>query len=131
MSKIARIYALSASVSNALNLGQKYCQPATMCTWNGGANRCQCNASGPYASFCSQINPAGQTICDWSVKDLDCPAQGCPAFQVTFPASCTGGQTEKCFVANDTNHRPTPISFDFTMDPYWNNEFNLENVETA
>ena len=65
------------------------------------------------------------------MKDLDCPAPGCPAFRVTFPPKCTGGQTEKCFVANDSSHRPKPMSFDFTMDPYWNNDFNLENVDTA
>jgi cell migration-inducing and hyaluronan-binding protein len=133
-SKIVSQYALSATVPNSkppATLGKKVCQPATMCTWNSGANQCQCNTSGPYASICSQLNAAKQTVCDWSVKDLDCPAAGCPAFQIKFPPECTNGKTENCFVADDKNHRPEAGEFNFTNDPYWNVNFNLASGSVA
>jgi hypothetical protein len=103
------------------NLGQERCQPATMCSWT--SSQCQCNPASPYFDLCSQKNPAGQTICSWSVKDIDCPAQGCPAFQITFPAA-------QYFKAEDQKVRPTPAQFGFaqvggsTFD--WNIVFNLE-----
>jgi hypothetical protein len=124
MSKIARIYALNAKVSDNVTLGQKYCQPATMCTWNSGFNFCQCNPNGPYESFCSQTKPARPTVCDWSVKDIDCPAQGCPAFQVTFP----GG-----FVPDGTDHRPAPGLFSYANNASftWDVDFNLSPSTVA
>ncbi len=131
-SKIATQYSLSTAVRNSkpqVTLGAKVCQPATMCTWS--ANQCQCNSSGPYASICAQLNAAGKTVCDWSVKDLDCPAAGCPAFQIKFPSECADGKTEGCFVANDVNHRPAAAEFDFTTDPYWNANFNLASGSVA
>ena len=106
LSQIASNYSLNTMVPNQtppISLGQRYCQPATMCSWSQSANRCQCNQNGPYTSLCNQTNPIGETICDWSVQPsplkctnpngcpaqiLDCPAPGCPALQVTFPAAC-------------------------------------------
>ncbi len=100
-------------------LGMKLCQPAAMCTW--ASNQCQCNPSSPYYSLCTQTNPAGQTICSWSVKDLDCPAKGCPSFQITFPEA-------KYFVADDQDARPTPAVFGFGNESFdWNIGFNLES----
>jgi hypothetical protein len=132
MTKLPGIYSLSAFLpgSKTDTLGAKYCQPATMCSWSG--SRCVCNASGPYASVCSQTNPAKQTVCDWSVRDLDCPAPGCPAFQITFPPACTtGGNKDKCFAADDKDHRPAPGTFDGADFTYFNVPFNLENATTA
>jgi hypothetical protein len=104
-------------------LGMKLCKPATMCTWTN--SQCQCNLSSPYSSLCTQTNPAGQTICSWSVKDIDCPSKGCPSFQITFPDS-------NHFVADDEEARPTPAVFGFAnVGPStsfnWNIEFNREN----
>lgn len=83
-------------------LGKDRCKPATMCTWT--KNQCACNPTSPYYDLCEQKNPQGQTICSWSVKDIDCPAQGCPAFQITFPAK---------FHAENQRKRPIPAQFDY------------------
>jgi len=150
MSRIAGNYSLNAPVANAaVSLGQQYCQPATMCSWSQSANRCQCNQNGPYAALCKQTNPAGQTVCDWSVQPfplncsnpngcppqfIDCPAPGCPAFQVTFPAACASNQKDGCFVADDTGQRPLPSDFAFLNpnDPFsWNVNFNLKSPTVA
>jgi cell migration-inducing and hyaluronan-binding protein len=153
LSQIASIYSLSTAVAKeSVSLGEKYCQPATMCSWNQGANRCQCNQSGPYASLCNQTNPAGQTVCDWSIQPdtlncsnpngcpprfIDCPAPGCPAFQVTFPPACgpnENGENKKCFVADDSQQRPmaSPFNFANPNDPFkWDVNYNLESATVA
>jgi hypothetical protein len=123
-----------------------------MCSWSQSDNRCQCNQKGPYASLCNQTNPAGQTVCDWSVQPfplkcsnpngcpaqfLDCPAPGCPAFQVTFPAACGPNENQenkKCFVADDSQQRPkaSPFNFANPKDPFsWDVNFNLESTTLA
>jgi hypothetical protein len=103
------------------NLGAQRCQPATMCTWSTAADQCQCNLSSPYFNLCSQQNPAGQTICSWSTKDIDCPAKGCPAFQITFPS-------KTYFEAMDQNARPMPSDFNFSPLPFnWNIGFNIDD----
>jgi cell migration-inducing and hyaluronan-binding protein len=101
-------------------LGQERCQPATMCTWS--SNQCQCNKSNPYYSLCSQANTAGQTVCSWAVKDIDCPAAGCPSFEITFPDA-------KHFKAEDQKERPKPAVFGYgsTSGFNWNIGFNLES----
>ncbi|MGH7916898.1 MAG: hypothetical protein ACREQE_05470, partial [Candidatus Binataceae bacterium] len=132
MSGIASDFNLNSIVPDSdppQMLGQQFCQPATMCSWvkNGNAGSCQCNPKSPYYNTCNQTNPLGQTVCSWSVKDLDCPAQGCPAFQVTFPSS-------QYFVANDTSHRPKPSMFNFVASGTsfdWNVPFNLESSDIA
>jgi hypothetical protein len=150
LSQIASNYSLNAPVANAsVSLGQRYCQPSTMCSWSESANRCQCNQNGPYASLCNQTNPAGQTVCDWSVQPLplncsnpngcparfiDCPAPGCPAFQITFPAACGENQKFGCFVADDSQQRPMASPFNFVNpdDPFsWDVNFNLESATLA
>jgi hypothetical protein len=104
-------------------LGKERCQPPTMCSWT--AKQCQCNPKSPYFKLCNQTNPenpAGPTVCSWSVKDIDCPAQGCPAFQIIFP-------DKKYFTAEDQNARPTPAVFNFAPNSNfnWNIGFNLED----
>ena len=120
-----------------------------MCTWSQSAERCQCNPSGPYASICKQTNPLGQTVCDWSIQPfplnctnpagcppqfVDCPAPGCPAFQITFPAACGPNEKDKCFVADDRDERPMPSPFN-AMNPdnpfQWNVNYNLQNSTIA
>ena len=150
LSQIAANYSLNAPVADAgVSLGQRYCQPATMCSWSSSANRCQCNQNGPYASLCNQTNPAGQTICDWSVQPvplncsnpngcpprfIDCPAPGCPAFQITFPAACdsNGNKNDKCFVADDSHQRPMAGPFLNPNDSFkWDVNYNLVNSTLA
>jgi hypothetical protein len=113
-----------------VSLGKERCQPATMCQWNGTAttNQCQCDPNSPYYDLCNQKNPAGETVCSWSVKDIDCPAQGCPAFQITFPEA-------KYFKAENQNARPIPSVFNFaTNNPTgfdWDVGFNLEDASIS
>ncbi len=122
MAGLAKDYNFNTIVTGSkppVTLGQQQCEPPTMCTWNG--SKCACNPKSPYASLCAQTNPTGETVCDWSVKDLDCGANGCPAFQVTFPSSTY-------FTANDVSERPTPVKFGSKEDPSgfdWNVNFNL------
>jgi hypothetical protein len=108
------------------------CQPATMCAWkvDRKTNTCQCNISDKtnyLYDVCHEKNAAGNdAICSWSTKDLDCPAKGCPAFEITFPAG---------FKPDDAadHHRPEPgfFSFDKKFQTNWNISFNLENEEIA
>jgi cell migration-inducing and hyaluronan-binding protein len=122
MAGLAKDYNLATVVAGSkppTTLGAQQCEPPTMCQWSGSV--CQCNPNSPYYSLCSQKNPTGETVCDWSVKDLDCGANGCPAFQVTFPSSTY-------FTADDTSHRPTPVKFGSKEDPSkfnWNVNYNL------
>ena len=122
MSGLASDYNFSTVVPGSkppTTLGQQQCEPPTMCSWSG--SKCACNKDSPYYSLCSQTNPVGQTVCDWSVKDLDCGAHGCPAFQVTFPAGTY-------FEANDKSERPTPVKFGSAEDPSgfnWNVNYDL------
>jgi hypothetical protein len=66
------------------------------------------------------------------LKDLDCPAPGCPAFQITLPAACTAGHTDKCFSNDDDlRHRPPTTTFSGSDFAYFNINFNLANKDTA
>ncbi len=123
MTSLADDYDLTKTISTDVppaSLGSELCQPATMCTWK--SNQCQCKQSSPYYDLCKQTNPSGQTICSWSVKDIDCPAKGCPSFQIAFPSS---------FEAKGQHERPKPAVFGFAkVGPsttfVWNIGFNLE-----
>ncbi|HZP44207.1 MAG TPA: G8 domain-containing protein [Candidatus Binataceae bacterium] len=128
MSSLADAFDLTKPAANPL--GASLCQPSSMCAWNTSTSQCQCNISDPtnylYAA-CHEKNAAGQdAICSWSVKDLDCPAGGCPAVQITFPTN---------FVPDDAanHHRPAPVLF--TADPgfekNWNVPFNAEAAGIA
>ena len=45
-------------------------EPAT-----GGT--CGCNASSPFKDLCQDTNNAGENVCAWAQKDIDCPKGGC------------------------------------------------------
>jgi cell migration-inducing and hyaluronan-binding protein len=110
-------------------LGQERCQPATMCTWSTTDSQCECKKSNKYFNLCSQQNPSGETVCSWAVKDIDCPARGCPSFQITFPEA-------KYFEAKDQDARPKPSVFNFantgpSISFNWNVGFNLEDSSTS
>ncbi len=138
MTSLADDFDLSKNIPNSKKqLGADRCEPATMCTWDKNVNQCQCNPTSPYFDLCEQQNPAGQTICSWSVKDIDCPAQGCPAFQITFrvvkyfqamdqDADCLEAKPVTCV-------RPLPADFNFAAgnDFNWNIGFNLEDTSIA
>jgi hypothetical protein len=105
-------------------LGKEQCQPSSLCAWkvDGKNNTCQCNISDPNDFLydeCHAKNPAGNdAICSWSVKDLDCPAQGCPGLQITFPTYTPDDAAD--------HHRPTPGSFSF--DPNYAKNWNVPFV---
>ncbi|MFN8603017.1 MAG: hypothetical protein U0842_21325 [Candidatus Binatia bacterium] len=69
-------------------LGETLCKPKTMCRWDQGAGACQCaidDPKDPRYKACQEKNADNQdAICSWSVKELDCPAKGCPALQIAF-----------------------------------------------
>ena len=111
-----------------VQLGAELCQPKTMCGWT--SNKCQCSitdTSNYLYDLCHEKNAAGNdAVCSWSVKDLDCPAQGCPGVEITFPPKYAPDDA-----AN--HHRPaaTEFSFDPNYNSNWNVPFNLESAATA
>ena len=111
-------------------LGKSLCQPSSMCAWQTSTNQCSCNITDPnnyLYSVCHEKNAAGQdAICSWSVKDLDCPAAGCPAVEITFPSKFAPDNAAD-------HHRPTPVSYSFDKNfmTDWNVEFNFESSDTA
>lgn len=61
------------------------CQPGNFCSWspNSGlatGGTCGCNASSPFAKQCNDLNNAGENVCAWAQKDIDCPHGGCYGF---------------------------------------------------
>ena len=56
------------------NARKNKCQPATYCTWNDTANKCQ-DATG------------SDVVCRWAVADLDCPDGGCFGIKFTMPGA--------------------------------------------
>lgn len=54
------------------------CQPATYCTWNDTAERCE--------DAKSTTTPKSDEICRWAGADLDCPDGGCYGIVFTLPA---------------------------------------------
>jgi cell migration-inducing and hyaluronan-binding protein len=106
------------------DLGKNRCQPASMCTWDSNANTCGCNSKSPYFKSCNETSSNIGTVCSWSVKDIDCPDKGCPAFQVTFPS-------DKYFVASDQKVRPMPANYNFGGGFNWDIGFNLENSDIS
>ena len=89
------------------------CQPRSYCRpKDNGANKDVCVSALPDGD---PLKPESEVICgSWAVKDLDCPASirnpetgkfvsgGCFGFSFTLPDG---------FEANDSYHRPDPISF--------------------
>jgi hypothetical protein len=128
MSSIANVFDITQPANKPT--GQQLCEPSTLCAWNNTANKCQCAISDPtnyLYSECHEKNAAGDdAICSWSVKDLDCPAQGCPGLQITFPTS---------FAPDDAadHHRPVPslFSFDPNFQKDWNISFNNEDASIS
>jgi len=93
------------------------CQPKTFCEWEGGEKKtndklCHCSET------LKKDNPAlfqectggkqdikpgtPDPICQWAVRDVDCPAGGCLGFRVTLGSG---------FAADGTDHRPTAQCF--------------------
>jgi hypothetical protein len=121
MSSLGDDFDLTKPTSNPL--GKQLCQPSTICGWNSANNKCQCNItnkSNYLYNACHEKNSAGDdAICSWSTKDIDCPAEGCPALQVTFP---------KGFTPDDAadHHRPMPSLFAMDDQKNWDVPFNEE-----
>jgi len=65
---------LDAYQNEFMNDTPKFCQPASYCAPNG--NQCQCAPN----TECTD-----NSVCAWSIKDLDCPLNGCFAFGITLP----------------------------------------------
>jgi hypothetical protein len=111
-------------------LGEEFCKPSTMCKWNAVTknNTCQCNITDTtnyLYDLCHEKNAAGNdAICSWSTKDLDCPAKGCPALQISFPEKFTPDDAAD-------HRRPTAGMFSFDPNYNWNVSFNTEDASTA
>ncbi len=69
-------------------LGEVLCQPKAMCGWDRAAAKCRCTIDDPKHHLydaCHEKNEENEdAICSWSVKELDCPAKGCPALQIAL-----------------------------------------------
>jgi len=108
-------------------VGKGLCQPKTICDWNSTANKCQCNITDTtnyLYNLCHEKNADGDdAICSWSVKDLDCPAKGCPAVEIAF----------ENYEPDDApdHHRPTPNLFSADPSYNWNVPFNLEDASIS
>jgi hypothetical protein len=130
MKALADDFDLTKPAANPL--GKELCQPSSMCAWkiDGKNNTCQCNINDPtnyLFDACHEKNAAGNdAICSWSTKDIDCPARGCPALQITLPSN---------FKPDDAadHHRPPPalFSFDPNYESNWNVPFVNSLVDTA
>jgi hypothetical protein len=72
------------------------CRPGTFCEWNKIRKTCD-------AKDQSIIGFRGDdSLCQWSVKAMECPSGGCFGFQFGLPAD---------FKRDDGNHRPAPVRF--------------------
>lgn len=128
MTSLAKEFDLTQPKANPL--GDSLCQPATMCDWNKTSNKCECNITDTRNYLyddCHEKNAAGDdAICSWSVKDLDCPAKGCPAIQITFPNG---------FKPDDATDHHRPATAQFSSDPNfaknWNIPFELQKSDIA
>jgi hypothetical protein len=90
--------------------GKSRCQPSSVCSWNGSA----CVTSLKKGDYLyDEFTDGGKdpaAICNWSVKDLDCPDKGCPAVALTMINDPTA-------VTKDP--RPTPVRFADDKDYDW------------
>ena len=95
------------------------CMPASFCTWTRGNNpqggTCGCTPTGPfalYANLCNDTNTAGENVCAWSQKDVDCPVGGCYGI---------GFKTGSTFVYDPVPAaNPRPAQVCFPKDAAWN-----------
>ena len=106
-------------------LGEDLCQPKSMCTWKSPTTNdndpktCIFNTdkkSDP--RFKDVDNTELDAICKWSVKEIDCPKNGCLGFEFTMADG---------FVADDADHRPDPVFFSKDSDTYWK-DVSFQNV---
>ena len=106
-------------------VGAGLCQPKSFCRWLD--DKCQCaieDKTSYLYNLCHEKNADGDdAICSWSVKDLDCPAKGCPALEITFDN----------FQPDDAadHHRPIPALFSADPSYDWNVPFNLEDASVS
>lgn len=132
MSSLADQFDLTKNVPGTeVPLGQKQCQPSSMCKWkvDGKNDTCQCSITDPTNYLydeCHEKNADGNdAICSWSTKDLDCPAQGCPGLQITFGI----------YAPDDApnHHRPPPgfFSYDLNYPANWDVPFINEGSAIA
>jgi hypothetical protein len=93
------------------------CKPASFCTWtesrgNPQGGTCGCTPSGRYFGLCSDTNTAGENVCAWSQKDVDCPVGGCYGI---------GFKTGSTFVYDPAPAaNPRPARACFPKDAAWN-----------
>jgi hypothetical protein len=101
------------------------CQPRSFCTWEGRTDplhperggTCSCNMSGPFSGVCADKNTAGEDVCAWSQKDVDCPNGGCFGF---------GFKTGATFVYNPA---PSPRPSPSCLKP--NSAWNVTYIDAA
>lgn len=80
------------------------CKPSSVCAWNGTSCGCA-QAKGKDINYTCE-----PSVCQWSTRAMECPANGCIGFQFTLPST---------FVADGASHRPAPVAFPSTWDINW------------
>ncbi len=71
-----------AFIDNYNGAFQGRCQPASFCTWTPSSGlpaggTCGCTEGGLFTDLCKDTNSAGENVCAWAQKDIDCPKGGC------------------------------------------------------
>jgi len=80
------------------------CKPSSVCAWNGASCGCA-QTKGKDINY-----PCEDAVCQWSIKAMECPANGCIGFAFTLPPT---------FVADGASHRPAPEAFPPTWNINW------------
>jgi cell migration-inducing and hyaluronan-binding protein len=114
----------SAFVDDYNGSPKDYCQPSSMCSWNG--SKCQCNITDPMNYLYKDCQADNSAICSWSVKDTDYPStNGAYGFRFTLPSGFTKSLPPKpnpqpgltgCFPQTIANPMPPPS----TLPSPWN-----------
>jgi hypothetical protein len=86
-----------------------FCQPQTYCSYKPATKSCGCRAG----SNCKE-----DSVCNWAVKDIDCPIAGCFGLSIKMPGEFKA--------VKQTGLPPAPIRF--TGDPESDPFFRAGNV---
>ncbi len=108
---------LSQQGAEFANDRPKFCQPQSYCSYNQAKQSCGCRPG----SNCKE-----DSVCNWAIKDIDCPIAGCFGLSVRMPDN---------FVATKQPRLPlVPIRFagDMESDPIFRaGNVTFENASKA
>jgi hypothetical protein len=125
------------------NTAKARCQPASFCSWTGGetvaeGGKCSCNPNptnpdqllNPSECSATNVGGSGMTVCDWAVKDIDCPNDpadpnktACYGFGVKLPANFKTDPTP--------NPRPAPTCITQSTPPGFDTSFEIAPADLA